>query len=37
MSLQQIVDNAYKAIAAAKFPIGNGSSSQQAALSNSKK
>jgi len=37
VSLQQVVDNAYKALAAAKFPIGSGSSSQQAALTKDKK
>lgn len=37
MSLQQVVDNAYKAIAAAKFPIGSGTSQQQAALTTKKK
>lgn len=37
MSLQQVVDNAYKALAAAKFPIGSGSSSQQAVLTTNKK
>lgn len=37
MSLQQVVDNAYKALAAAKFPIGSGTSSQSAALSTKKK
>jgi len=37
VSLQQVVDNAYKALAAAKFPIGSGSSSQQAALATKKK
>ncbi|TDX14611.1 hypothetical protein EDF88_3928 [Buttiauxella sp. BIGb0552] len=37
MSLQQVVDNAYKALAAARFPIQNGSAHQQAALTQTKK
>lgn len=30
MSLQQVVENAYKTLAASRFPIGNQSSAQHA-------
>lgn len=37
MSLQQIVENAYKTLAAARFPIGQGLPNQQPNFSTTKK